>query len=244
MQQMSIRPKPIFLYYQRWNRVYQLEQCSTRKTEKWPRICIWHRSHTKSWSVLPIDKPNQVSMKLTHYVFSNPGHRMTQTDRKNDHITSILLAEVTSWMHQQNKIRVTLLETCIRNTTAVDWCVSHLQLCCGEIRSLNIVDNVSLPCPSSQHCAPAADSLMPPTDTGYRCMLCQPGGHPADLAQTSSTNNLLIDLLCSVISLCLIFSSCLSLSSFLVCNSGLHGIIRRHHPPQRQFWAISTALGQ
>jgi len=33
-------------------------------------------------------------MKLARYFFSNPEHRMTQTDRKNDHIISALLAQV------------------------------------------------------------------------------------------------------------------------------------------------------
>ena len=40
---------------------------------------------------------HQVSMKLTHYFFSNPANRMTdrQTGKIKDHETSALLAEVT-----------------------------------------------------------------------------------------------------------------------------------------------------
>ena len=34
-----------------------------------------------------------------------------------------------------------------------------------------------------------------------------------------------------------------SSSSFLACNSRLHSAIRRHHPPQRRFWAKSAASG-
>ena len=70
--------------------------------------------------------------------------------------------------------------------TAAGWRENHCQPCCGEIQHLSIVGNASLLSPSGPHSAPAAGSLMMPTNRGYKCMSSQPVGDPIHLAQPTT----------------------------------------------------------